>query len=86
MAKKNPAKLYLKSLSSEQSRVSMRSYLNRAIQIISGEDILDDFDWSTLTYDMAYDLKNVLTNEGKAPSTINSGEQSYRGSKFHRIL
>ncbi|MCW9023097.1 MAG: tyrosine-type recombinase/integrase [Gammaproteobacteria bacterium] len=80
MAKKNPAELYLLSLESQQSRISMRSYLNRAIQIISGEDSVNKFDWSSLTYEMVYNLKDTLSKEKKAPDTINAYLSCFKGA------
>jgi len=80
MEKKNPAETYLLSLESEQSRVSMRSYLNRAIQIISGKDSILNFDWTSLSYEMAYNLKDVLGKEEKSPATINAYLACFKGA------
>ena len=80
MVTMNPAEAYLLSLESEQSRVSMRSYLNRGIQIVSECDAIEAFDWSTLSHEMAYKLKDALSKEGKSPSTINAYLSCFRGA------
>lgn len=80
MKRNNPAQTYLLSLESNQSRISMRSYLNRAIQIISENDCIEDFDWTKLTHEMVYKLKDALKQENKSPSTINAYLSCFKGA------
>jgi len=80
MTQKNPAEIYLLSLESPQSRISMRSYLSRTIQILSHEGTFTDFDWSILSYEMAYTLKDKLTAENKSPATINAYLSGFKGA------
>ena len=72
MTKNNPANIYLLSLESEKSRISMGSTLNCAIEIISNGKSVDNFDWTSLTFDIVCQLKDVLIKENKSPSTINT--------------
>jgi len=80
MTHTNPAEIYLLSLESSQSRISMRSYLKRSIQIISDKDAIEDFNWSSLSYEMAYKLKDRLIEENKSPATINAYLSCFKGA------
>jgi integrase/recombinase XerD len=79
MKRKNPAKSYLLSLASPQSRVSMQSYVLRALDILQPGSDLRSFDWASLTHDSLNTLRDVLKEEGKAPATINAYIAAMKG-------
>ena len=70
MKHQNPAKFYLLSLESAQSRGCMQSYVLRALDIFQPGSDLVSFDWASLTHDSLSKLRDSLNKGGKAPATI----------------
>ena len=75
----NPAKRYLLSLESEQSRSSMNSLLNVAAGYFEPDADLSTYDWSLLNIDDVYRLRDSLRRKKKAPSTINTYLAALKG-------
>lgn len=71
MAKINPAQRYIRSLESEQSRTAMTSLLNNVARYFDPEKTLAELDWSMLTADHVYKLRDRMNRQKKSPSTIN---------------
>ncbi|SUO96704.1 tyrosine-type recombinase/integrase [Suttonella ornithocola] len=63
-----PAERYINTLISKSGKSLTRSILRRIIFILGQEK---DYDWSTLTIDEVYFVKNYLLELDYAPSTIN---------------
>ena len=66
-----PSDIYLLSLQSKQSRVTMSSLLNVIAGKIQNKKSHKDVDWSKLDYELVLHLMSVLSEEKKSPSTIN---------------
>ena len=79
MSISNPAQRYLKTLESEQSRVSLSSLLNVAAGYFQPGKNLKTMDWSVLDSDLVYSLRDWLKRENKAPSTINTYLSALKG-------
>ncbi len=75
----NPAKRYLLSLESEQSRSSMKSLLNVAAGYFERDADLSNYDWSLLDIEDVYRLRDSLRRKKKAPSTINTYLAALKG-------
>ena len=63
--------IYLLSLQSKQSRVTIKSLLNIIAFRFAKNKRHQDYDWSQLHYEKILMLLSDLSNEGKSPATIN---------------
>jgi|JQIA01.1.fsa_nt_gb Site-specific recombinase XerD len=63
--------VYLLSLQSKQSRVTMKSILNVLAYKLAKKNSHQAMDWSTLHYEKVLMLLSELSDEGKSPATIN---------------
>jgi len=63
--------IYLLSLQSKQSRVTIKSLLNIIAFRFAKQERHQDYDWSQLHYEKILMLLSDLSNEGKSPATIN---------------
>jgi site-specific recombinase XerD len=63
--------IYLLSLQSEQSRVTMASLLNVIAYRLAKKKSHQQFDWSSLHYEKILMLLSDLKADGKSPATIN---------------
>lgn len=79
MRRQNPAKSYLLSLESHQSRVTMQSYILQALDILQPGSDLQSFDWPSLTHNSLNLLRTRLQEQGKAPATINTYLAAMKG-------
>ena len=68
---KTASEIYLLSLQSEQSRVTMSSLLNVVASKLQKKKSHLDVDWSKVTYEVILVLLSDLSTEGKSPATIN---------------
>jgi integrase len=68
---KSASEIYLLSLQSKQSRVTMASLLNVMSYKIQKKKEHQHVDWSVLHYELVLDLLNDLSEQGKSPATIN---------------
>lgn len=68
---KTASDIYLLSLQSKQSRVTMGSLLNIVAQKMQGKKIHQAADWSKLHYADILLLLSDLTELGKSPATVN---------------
>ena len=78
-SKTNPANLYIKSLQSEKSKITMTSKLNVISKIIQKDKKFDEIDWSILNYEMVLDIVESIKKENKAPATINLSIAAIKG-------
>jgi len=60
MAKNNPAQRYIRTLESEQSRTAMTSLLNNVARYFDSEKTLAELDWSILSADSVYKLRDRM--------------------------
>ena len=58
----------------------MKSYLKRSIATLSNNKSIDDFNWSSLTYNKVNKLIKTLMKERKSPSTINAYLSCIKGT------
>ncbi|WP_286232457.1 tyrosine-type recombinase/integrase [Thalassotalea sediminis] len=70
-ANKSASEVYLLSLQSSQSRVTMSSLLNVVALKLQNKKSHSDVDWSVLNYEQILHLLSDLSSQGKSPSTIN---------------
>jgi len=63
--------IYLLSLQSKQSRVTMTSTLNVISSKLAKKNSHQEMDWSLLHYEQILMLLSTLSDEGKSPATIN---------------
>ena len=68
---KSASEIYLLSLQSKQSRVTMGSLLNVISYKIQKKKEHQHVDWSVLHYELVLGLLNELSEQGKSPATIN---------------
>jgi integrase/recombinase XerD len=76
---KTPSEIYLLSLQSKQSRVTMSSLLNVSAYRLQKKDTHQEVDWSIITYETLLVLASDLSDEGKSPSTINVYMSAMKG-------
>ena len=67
----SPSSLYLLSLQSKTSKVTMGSILNTVAKKLQGVSSHLVCDWGQLSYEKVLILVNDMKDEGKSPSTIN---------------
>jgi len=65
------SEIYLLSLQSKQSRITMASLLNVVGQIMQKKKVHQDVDWSVLNYRDVLNLISTLLDKGKSPATVN---------------
>lgn len=70
-ATKTASEIYLLSLQSKQSRITMASLLNVVAKKIQHKKRHEDVDWSLLHYEQILQLLSDLSAQGKSPATIN---------------
>jgi integrase len=70
-SKQTASDIYLLSLQSKQSRVTMASMLNVISFKLAKNKSHQTMDWSTLHYEKILMLLSTLSDEGKSPATIN---------------
>lgn len=70
-SKQTASDIYLLSLQSKQSRVTMASMLNVISFKLSNKKSHQEMDWSSLHYERILMLLSSLSDEGKSPATIN---------------
>ena len=68
---KTPSEIYLLSLQSSQSRVTMNSLLNVVAYKLQQKKSHQQVDWSRLNYEQILELLSDLSAQGKSPATIN---------------
>jgi len=68
---KTASDIYLLSLQSKQSRVTMKSLLNVIGYKLQNQKTHETVDWSKLDYEIILMLLSDLSEEGKSPATIN---------------
>lgn len=68
---KSASDVYLLSLQSKQSRITMASLLNVIAYKIQKKKYHGDVDWSVMNYELVLDLLNFFLEQGKSPATIN---------------
>ncbi|WDE14262.1 tyrosine-type recombinase/integrase [Thalassomonas haliotis] len=68
---KSPSEIYLLSLQSAQSRVTMASLLNVVAYKLQQKKTHQQVDWSQLNYEQILILLSDLSQQGKSPATIN---------------
>ncbi len=68
---KSASEIYLLSLQSKQSRITMASLLNVMSYKIQKKKEHQHVDWSVLHYELVLDLLNDLSEQKKSPATIN---------------
>ncbi|WP_448211568.1 tyrosine-type recombinase/integrase [Colwellia sp. MEBiC06753] len=68
---KTASEIYLLSLQSQQSRVTMNSLLNVIAKRFQNKKTHQQVDWSQLNYQRILMLLSDLSSEGKSPATIN---------------
>jgi integrase len=71
MKNKTASDIYLLSLQSKQSRVTMASLLNVTAMMLEKKKKHQDVDWSKLHYEKILMLLSELSDQGKSPATIN---------------
>ena len=74
-----PSNIYLISLASTGSRVTMSSFLNNVAMRIQGVSTHELFDWSKLRYEQVLVLLDSMKREKKAPATINTYLAAIKG-------
>jgi len=79
MKNKNPAKQYLLSLESVNSRTTMLSLLNRSVNIISPNATTDNFDWSLLSIETVLLVRESLSSKKMSPATMNTYLSALKG-------
>ncbi len=77
--KKYPEIIYLNSLQSEKSRITMGSLLNSAANLMEEGRSLQSYDWGNLSYPDVYELWAKLNSQKKAPSTLNTYLAAIKG-------
>lgn len=70
-SKHTASEIYLLSLQSKQSRVTMDSLLNVIAMLLEKKKRHQDVDWSKLHYEKILSLVSILSEQGKSPATIN---------------
>ncbi|RME59366.1 integrase [Candidatus Parcubacteria bacterium] len=75
---KNPAKIYIDSLSSDASKTTMRSYLKSAALMMGVTDI-EEADWCRLRKHHIIDMTASLAREGKSAASINTFLAAIKG-------
>lgn len=70
-SKQSASDIYLLSLQSKQSRVTMASMLNIISFKLGNTKSHQTMDWSSLHYEQILMLLSQLSDEGKSPATIN---------------
>lgn len=70
-ANRTASEIYLLSLQSEQSRVTMASLLNVVAFKLQKKKTHQQVDWSQLNYEQILMLLSDLSTQGKSPATIN---------------
>ena len=68
---KTASEIYLLSLQSQQSRVTMDSLLNVVAKKFQQRKRHQDVDWSKINYQVILMLMSDFSDEGKSPATIN---------------
>lgn len=68
---KSASEIYLLSLQSQQSRITMASLLNVVAYKFQHKKHHQDVNWSTLHYEQILQLLSDLSSQGKSPATIN---------------
>lgn len=68
---KTASEIYLLSLQSQQSRVTMDSLLNVVAGKFQKKKRHQDVDWSKISYQIILMLMSEFSDEGKSPATIN---------------
>ncbi len=71
LSNKTASEIYLLSLQSKQSRVTMASLLNVVAYKLAKKKSHQAYDWSLLHYETILILLSDLSDEGKSPATIN---------------
>jgi len=71
LSNKTASDIYLLSLQSKQSRVTMASLLNVVAYKFAKKKSHQAYDWSQLHYETILMLLSDLSDEGKSPATIN---------------
>lgn len=71
ISNKSASDIYLLSLQSKQSRVTMSSLLNVMAKMLQKKKRHQDVDWSQLHYERILVLLSELSDQGKSPATIN---------------
>jgi len=71
LSNKTASEIYLLSLQSKQSRVTMASLLNIVAYKLGKKKSHQAYDWSLLHYETILMLLSDLSDEGKSPATIN---------------
>lgn len=79
MSKSNPAKRYLGSLESQQSRSSLGSLLNVVANYFVPGKTYKTLDWSMLDSEHIYNFRDWLNQHNKSPSTINTYLSALKG-------
>lgn len=74
----NPAQAYLSTLTSRKSRRTMYSFLNKVTLRFAGTSI-DHFDWSKLDRYAVRAVMEWLSQQDKAPATINTYLSALKG-------
>jgi len=77
--KHNPAQRYLRTLESEQSRTAVTSLLNNVARCFDPEKTLLEVDWSLLSADFIYTLRDRMRHRNRSPSTINAYLAALKG-------
>ena len=77
--RENPAEIYLLSLQSENSRLTMASLLSIVAGHMSDGDDLYSADWSKLSYKSVLVVMDELQNQDKTPSTLNTYLSAIKG-------
>ncbi|WP_281557611.1 tyrosine-type recombinase/integrase [Thalassomonas sp. RHCl1] len=68
---KSPSEIYLLSLQSTQSRVTMSSLLNIVAYKLQQKKTHQQVDWSLVNYEQILSLLSDLSQQGKSPATMN---------------
>ncbi|WDE07998.1 tyrosine-type recombinase/integrase [Thalassomonas viridans] len=68
---KTPSEIYLLSLQSSQSRITMTSLLNVVAYKLQQKKSHQQVDWSRLNYEQILSLLSDLSQQGKSPATLN---------------
>lgn len=74
-----PSNIYLISLQSKTSRVTMASLLNKVAGRLQKGTTHETFDWSKINYQSVMELMNIMKEEGKHPDTINTYLAAIKG-------
>ena len=78
---RNPAAVYLRSLTTESGRAGMRSHLRTVVRIAGGGagDDVARFPWSQLRFQHVAAIRAALVESGAAPATCNAKLAAVRG-------